>query len=36
MQAQCLDLLAKAGETLAEVTAYIDQKLLDRLNKVKK
>ena len=36
MQAQCLDLLAKAEETLAEVTAYIDQKLLDRLNKVKK
>ena len=36
MQAQCSDLLAKAGEKLAEVTAYIDQKLLDRLNKARK
>ncbi len=36
MQAQCSDLLAKAGDKLAEVTAYIDQKLLDRLNKANK
>jgi len=36
MQAQCADLLAKASEKLSEVTAYIDQKLLDRLNKAKK
>ncbi|WLT33195.1 glutamate formimidoyltransferase [Geothrix sp. PMB-07] len=36
MQAQCADLLAKATGKLAEVTAYIDQKLVDRLNKVKK
>jgi glutamate formiminotransferase/formiminotetrahydrofolate cyclodeaminase len=36
MQAQCADLLAKATAKLAEVTAYIDQKLLDRLTKAKK
>ncbi|MBI1753377.1 MAG: glutamate formimidoyltransferase [Acidobacteria bacterium] len=36
MQAQCADLLAKATGKLAEVTAYIDQKLVDRLNKAKK
>jgi len=36
MQAQCSGLLAKAGEKLAEVTAFVDQKLLDRLHKVKK
>ncbi len=36
MQAQCSALLAKAGDKLAEVTAFIDQKLLDRLLKVKK
>ncbi len=35
MQAQCAELLAKATEKLAEVTAFIDQKLLDRLNKKK-
>ncbi len=31
LQAQCSDLLAKAGEKLAEITAFVDQKLLDRL-----
>ena len=36
MQAQCSTLLAKATNKLAEVTAFIDQKLLDRLNKQKK
>ena len=36
MQAQCADLLAKATNKLAEVTAFIDQKLLDRLNKARK
>ncbi|HJV49665.1 MAG TPA: glutamate formimidoyltransferase [Geothrix sp.] len=36
MQAQCADLLAQATQKLAEVTAYIDQKLVDRLNKPKK
>ncbi|MBK9795860.1 MAG: glutamate formimidoyltransferase [Holophagaceae bacterium] len=36
MQAQCTDLLAQATARLAEVTGFIDQKLLDRLNKVKK
>jgi glutamate formiminotransferase / formiminotetrahydrofolate cyclodeaminase len=36
MQAQCADLLARAGARLAEVTAFVDQKLLDRLLKVKK
>jgi glutamate formiminotransferase/formiminotetrahydrofolate cyclodeaminase len=33
MQAQCADLLTKAAEKLAEVTAHVDQKLLDRLKK---
>ncbi|WP_243288240.1 glutamate formimidoyltransferase [Geothrix terrae] len=36
MQAQCTDLLARSTEKLAEVTAYVDQKLLDRLQKAKK
>ncbi|MBP1771138.1 MAG: glutamate formiminotransferase / formiminotetrahydrofolate cyclodeaminase [Holophagaceae bacterium] len=36
MQDQCADLLAKAEGKLAEVTAYVDQKLLDRLNKARK
>ncbi len=36
MQVQCSDLLAKAGERLADVIAYVDQKLLDRLLKAKK
>ena len=36
MQAQCSDLLTKAGDKLAQVIAYVDQKLLDRLNKAKK
>jgi glutamate formiminotransferase/formiminotetrahydrofolate cyclodeaminase len=33
MQSQCSGLLAKAGDKLAEVTAFIDQKLLDRLRR---
>ena len=36
MQSQCADLLAQATGKLAEVTAFIDQKLLDRLNKARK
>jgi glutamate formiminotransferase/formiminotetrahydrofolate cyclodeaminase len=36
MQVQCADLLAQAAAKLAEVTGYIDQKLLDRLQKAKK
>ncbi|WP_243321811.1 glutamate formimidoyltransferase [Geothrix sp. SG200] len=36
MQAQCADLLARSTEKLAEVTAFVDQKLLDRLQKAKK
>lgn len=36
MQAQCADLLARSTAKLAEVTAFVDQKLLDRLNKAKK
>jgi glutamate formiminotransferase/formiminotetrahydrofolate cyclodeaminase len=36
MQTQCADLLTQATAKLAEVTTYIDQKLLDRLNKAKK
>jgi glutamate formiminotransferase/formiminotetrahydrofolate cyclodeaminase len=36
MEAQCSGLLAKAGERLAEVTAFVDQKLQDRLQKAKK
>jgi glutamate formiminotransferase/formiminotetrahydrofolate cyclodeaminase len=35
MQSQCSGLLAKAGERLAEVTAYVDQKLTERLQKAK-
>jgi glutamate formiminotransferase/formiminotetrahydrofolate cyclodeaminase len=36
VQAQCTSLLAKAGEQLSEVTAFVDQKLLDRLQKATK
>jgi glutamate formiminotransferase/formiminotetrahydrofolate cyclodeaminase len=36
MQSQCTDLLAKAGEKLAGVTAHVDQKLADRLLKARK
>ena len=36
MQGQCSGLLAKAGEKLAEVTTFVDQKLLDRLQKSKR
>jgi glutamate formiminotransferase/formiminotetrahydrofolate cyclodeaminase len=36
MQAQCSGLLAQAGEKVAEITAFVDQKLLDRLQKAKK
>ncbi|MDR3682161.1 MAG: glutamate formimidoyltransferase [Geothrix sp.] len=36
MQAQCSGLLAQAGEKLRELTDYVDQKLLDRLQKAKK
>ena len=36
MQAQCSSLLAQAGEKVAEITAFVDQKLLDRLQKAKK
>jgi glutamate formiminotransferase/formiminotetrahydrofolate cyclodeaminase len=35
MQGQCDHLLAQAGEKLAEVTAFVDQKLQDRLQKAK-
>ncbi len=33
MQTQCSSLLTQAGETLKEITAFVDQKLLDRLKK---
>jgi glutamate formiminotransferase/formiminotetrahydrofolate cyclodeaminase len=36
LQGQCDRLLAQAGEKLAESTAYVDQKLADRLQKAKK
>jgi glutamate formiminotransferase/formiminotetrahydrofolate cyclodeaminase len=36
LQNQCSDLLAKAGVKLAETTAFVDQKLLDRLQKARK
>jgi len=36
VQAQCSALLAKAGESLAGITAMVDQKLLDRLQKVQR
>ena len=36
MQDQCSNLLAQAGDQLAEITTFVDQKLLDRLVKVKK
>ncbi|MBP7618758.1 MAG: cyclodeaminase/cyclohydrolase family protein, partial [Geothrix sp.] len=36
MQRECASLLTQAGETLNEITAYIDQKLLDRLAKARK
>ena len=36
MQAQCAEMLSRATEKLAQVTCYIDQKLLDRLEKAKK
>lgn len=36
LQAQCAALLAQAGERLAEISAFVDQKLLDRLLKAKK
>ena len=36
MQVQCSDLLAQASAKLSEITTYVDQKLLDRLNKAKK
>ncbi|HEY3272057.1 MAG TPA: glutamate formimidoyltransferase [Geothrix sp.] len=36
MQAQCSSLLAQAGDRLKTITAYVDQKLLDRLAKAKK
>lgn len=36
MQRECSSLLTQAGERLGEITAYIDQKLLDRLAKARK
>jgi glutamate formiminotransferase/formiminotetrahydrofolate cyclodeaminase len=36
MQAQCTELLARSTGKLAEVTAFVDQKLIDRLQKAKK
>ena len=36
MQAACAGLLAKAGERVTEVTAFVDQKLLERLQKAKR
>jgi len=33
MQADCSSLLAQAGERLNEITAFVDQKLIDRLKK---
>lgn len=36
MQRECSSLLAQAGERLKDITDYVDQKLLDRLAKVKK
>jgi glutamate formiminotransferase/formiminotetrahydrofolate cyclodeaminase len=36
MQAQCADLLEKSTAKLGEITAFVDQKLLDRLNKARK
>lgn len=36
MQTQCSSLLTLGGERLAEITAFVDQKLLDRLLKTKK
>ena len=35
MQTQCADLLAKASSKLSEITAYVDKKLIDRLNNKK-
>ena len=35
MQTQCADLLAKASAKLSEITAYVDKKLIDRLNNKK-
>ena len=35
MQAQCSGLLAQAGALLAQVTAFVDQRLLDRLQKAR-
>jgi len=36
MQRECSSLLTQAGEKLREIADYVDQKLLDRLQKVKK
>ena len=36
MQAQCSSLLVQAGERLNEITAFVDQKLIDRLSKTRK
>ncbi|WP_306591894.1 glutamate formimidoyltransferase [Geothrix sp. 21YS21S-4] len=36
MQARCAELLKAATDRLSDITAYVDQKLLDRLNKAKK
>ena len=36
MQAQCTELLKQATEKLADITGFIDQKLMDRLAKAKK
>jgi hypothetical protein len=36
MQAQCAELLKQSTEKLAEITGFIDQKLVDRLQKAKK
>jgi len=35
MQSRCSGLLAQAGEKLAEVTTYVDQKLVNRLQKAR-
>ena len=36
MQAQCTTLLEQAGAKVAEISTFVDQKLLDRLQKAKK
>jgi glutamate formiminotransferase/formiminotetrahydrofolate cyclodeaminase len=36
VQAQCSGLQSQAGERLAEIAAFVDQKLLDRLSKARK